>query len=144
MKLFYHGPMFRYERPQKGRMRQFHQIGIEVLGAPEALADVEVIALGAHILDELGILQKTVLHLNSLGDPESRAAYRDKLVGYFGHHEPKLSEDSRHRLHKNPMRILDSKEGDERALVADAPLMADSLNEVSRDFFKTLADGWMA
>lgn len=122
-------------------MRQFHQIGVEVLGAPEAWADVEVIALGSHILDELGVLSKTVLHLNSLGDPESRAAYRERLVGYFSSHEGKLSEDSRNRLHKNPMRILDSKDEGDRALVKDAPLMADSLNEVSRDFFKALADG---
>jgi histidyl-tRNA synthetase len=141
VKLFYHGPMFRYERPQKGRMRQFHQIGVEVLGAPEALADVEVIALGAHILDELGVLSKTVLHLNSLGDPESRAAYRDRLIAYFSDHEAKLSEDSRNRLHKNPLRILDSKDEGDRALVADAPLMADSLNQTSQDFWKAVTEG---
>ncbi|HEX2529338.1 MAG TPA: histidine--tRNA ligase [Geminicoccus sp.] len=141
VKLFYHGPMFRYERPQKGRMRQFHQIGIEVLGAGEALADVEVIALGAHILDELGVLSKTVLHLNSLGDPESRAAYRDRLVAYFSGHEAKLSEDSRNRLHKNPLRILDSKDEGDRALVAEAPLMADILNQASQDFWKAVTEG---
>lgn len=140
-KFFYHGPMFRYERPQKGRMRQFHQIGVEVLGAPEALADVETIALGAHILDELGVLAKTVLHLNSLGDPESRAAYRDRLVAYFSDHAANLSEDSKNRLHKNPMRILDSKDEGDRALVADAPLMADSLNQASKDFFQAVTDG---
>ncbi|WP_222183469.1 histidine--tRNA ligase [Geminicoccus harenae] len=141
VKLFYHGPMFRYERPQKGRMRQFHQIGIEVLGAPEALADAEVIALGAHVLDELGVLGKTVLQLNSLGDPESRAAYRDRLVAYFSSHEAKLSEDSRNRLHKNPLRILDSKDAGDRELVADAPLMGESLNQASKDFFQTVTDG---
>ncbi|HWL69796.1 MAG TPA: histidine--tRNA ligase [Geminicoccus sp.] len=141
VKLFYHGPMFRYERPQKGRMRQFHQIGIEVLGAPEALADAEVIALGAHVLDELGVLDKTVLQLNSLGDPESRAAYRDRLVAYFSSHEAKLSEDSRNRLHKNPLRILDSKDPGDRELVADAPLMGESLNQASKDFFRTVTDG---
>lgn len=141
VKLFYHGPMFRYERPQKGRMRQFHQIGVEVLGAPEALADVEVIALGAHILDELGVLSRTVLHLNSLGDPESRAAYRDRLVAYFGGHAAKLSEDSRNRLHKNPLRILDSKDEGDRALVAEAPLMAESLNQASQDFWTAVTEG---
>ena len=141
VKFFCQGPMFRYERPQKGRMRQFHQIDVEVLGAPEALADVEVIALGAHILDELGILAKTVLQLNSLGDPESRSTYRERLVAYFGGQEGKLSGDSRNRLHKNPLRILDSKDEGDRALVADAPLMGDSLNQASKDFFKTVTDG---
>ncbi|WP_027133041.1 histidine--tRNA ligase [Geminicoccus roseus] len=141
VKLFYHGPMFRYERPQKGRMRQFHQIGVEILGAAEAMADVEAIALGAHVLDELGVLSKTVLHLNSLGDPESRLAYRERLVAYLRDHEATLSEDSRTRLHKNPLRILDSKDEGDRAVVANAPLMADSLNQASRDFFQAVTDG---
>lgn len=141
VKFFYHGSMFRYERPQKGRMRQFHQIGIEILGAPEPMADVEAIALGAHVLAELGVLDKTVLHLNSLGDVESRKAYRERLVGYFSAHEGRLSEDSRNRLHKNPLRILDSKDEGDRELVKDAPLMAESLNEHSKAFFQVVRDG---
>ena len=141
VKFFYHGSMFRYERPQKGRMRQFHQIGIEILGAPEPMADVEAIALGAHVLAELGVLDKTVLHLNSLGDVESRKAYRERLVGYFSAHEARLSEDSRNRLHKNPLRILDSKDEGDRELVRDAPLMAESLNEHSKAFFQVVLDG---
>ncbi|MGM0562419.1 MAG: ATP phosphoribosyltransferase regulatory subunit, partial [Pseudomonadota bacterium] len=102
LKYFYAGPMFRHERPQKGRQRQFHQIGVELLGAPQPQADIEVIAVGRHILQELGILQDTVLELNTLGDPESRTAYRAALVSYFEQHETSLSEDSRARLTRNP------------------------------------------
>ncbi|WP_135466978.1 histidine--tRNA ligase [Crenalkalicoccus roseus] len=120
-KVFYAGPMFRYERPQKGRYRQFHQIGIEVLGAAEPLADAEVIACGWHIQQELGIAEGTVLEINTLGDAESRAAYRAALVAYFAAHRDRLSEDSRLRLERNPLRILDSKDPGDRALVAEAP-----------------------
>ena len=83
LKFFYSGPMFRYERPQKGRFRQFHQIGVELIGVAQAQGDIEVIALGSRILDALGVRQRTVLELNTLGDPASRAAYRDALVSYF-------------------------------------------------------------
>lgn len=140
-KFFYEGPMFRYERPQKGRLRQFHQVGVEILGVPTPQADIEVIALGAQMLGELGVGDKTVLEINSLGDRESRAAYRDVLVAYFTGHRDALSEDSRARLERNPLRILDSKDKGDRELIAEAPDMSDYLNEGSRAFFDTVLDG---
>jgi histidyl-tRNA synthetase len=132
-KFFYAGPMFRYERPQKGRMRQFHQVGVELLGPREPLADAEVIELGALMLDTLGVLEHCVLHLNSLGDAESRADYRAALVAYLGGHKNQLSEDSQRRLDINPLRILDSKDEGDRALLADAPEMSAYLNAASKD-----------
>lgn len=141
LKFFYAGPMFRYERPQKGRYRQFHQIGIELIGVPEPLADVEVIATGAHILEQLGILHHTVLELNTLGDMESRAAYRTALVEYMRKHVDRLSADSRARLERNPLRILDSKDEGDIAIVRDAPQLKDFLNEKSRTFFDTVRRG---
>jgi histidyl-tRNA synthetase len=140
-KFFYFGPMFRYERPQKGRLRQFHQIGVELIGAPEPMADIEVIALGAHILEALGVLPQTVLELNTLGDRESRQAYREVLVRYLEGHKEKLSHDSLNRLERNPMRILDSKDEGDRAVVAQAPLLHEHLNQASRDFFARVQDG---
>jgi histidyl-tRNA synthetase len=133
--------MFRYERPQKGRLREFHQIGVEVLGAPEPWADVEVIALGAHLLRALGLADKAVLQLNSLGDPESRHAYRDRLVAYLVQHRDRLSRDSLDRLARNPLRVLDSKDEGDRAVVQGAPLLQDSLNEPSRAFFAQVLAG---
>ena len=100
LKFFYSGPMFRYERPQKGRFRQFHQIGVELIGVAQPQADIEIIALGSRIIDALGIGQRVALELNTLGDPESRAAYRDALVAYFSARVTELSEDSRHRLER--------------------------------------------
>lgn len=141
LKFTYQGSMFRYERPQKGRLRQFHQVGVEVLGVEGPLADVEVISLGAHFLDALGILDKTVLELNSLGDTESRAAYRDRLVDYFKEHFDKLSEDSRQRLERNPLRILDSKDEGDREIIVNAPLIGDSFNESSKSFFESVTRG---
>ncbi len=141
LKFFGHGPMFRYERPQKGRLRQFHQIDAEILGVAGPQADIEVIALGADILRDLGVLDRTVLELNTLGDPESRTAYREALVGYFGGHVDALSEDSRMRLERNPMRILDSKDEGDRALIVDAPNMADFMNEASAAFFAEVCAG---
>jgi histidyl-tRNA synthetase len=138
LKFFYHGPMFRYERPQKGRQRQFHQIGIELLGVAQPQADVEVVALGARILDRLGIRGRITLELNTLGDTESRQAYRTALVGYLSGFKDKLSEDSRMRLDRNPLRILDSKDEGDRRIVANAPLFSDHLNEASRNFFATV------
>lgn len=140
-KAFGWGPMFRFERPQKGRQRQFHQIDVEVIGAAEPQADVEVISVAAEILRRLGILDKCVLELNTLGDPESRLGYRDALVRYFSSYADKLSEDSRKRLEKNPLRILDSKDEGDRALVAHAPLIHDYLTPSASDFFKALQDG---
>ncbi|MEK0082009.1 histidine--tRNA ligase [Benzoatithermus flavus] len=140
-KFFYYGPMFRYERPQKGRLRQFHQIGVELIGSSEPMADVEVIALGAHILEALGVLPQTVLELNTLGDRESRQAYREVLVRYLEDHKDRLSRDSLARLERNPMRILDSKDEGDRAVVAEAPLLHDYLNQASRDFFARVQEG---
>src|SRR5262249_57450749 len=102
LKFFYAGPMFRYERPQKGRQRQFHQIGVELLGVAQPLGDVEVIALGHHILDALGLSDRIVLHLNTLGDTASRKSYRDALVTYLSSRREALSEESRARLERNP------------------------------------------
>ncbi len=141
LKFYCHGPMFRYERPQKGRLRQFHQLDVEILGVAEPLADVEIIALGAQVLDALGVLDKTQLELNSLGDAESRAAYRDTLVAYFGAHRDALSEDSRARLERNPLRILDSKDEGDRPIIEKAPLMVDYLNAPSADIFAAVRDG---
>ncbi len=141
LKLFASGPMFRYERPQKGRMRQFHQIGIELLGVAQPTGDVEVIACGAAILRDLALLDRTVLELNTLGDGESRIAYRQALIAYFSSHREKLSADSRERLERNPMRILDSKDAADRALIADAPAFGDYLNQASRDFFAAVTGG---
>jgi histidyl-tRNA synthetase len=133
--------MFRYERPQKGRLRQFHQIDVEVLGAAEPLADVEVIALGAQILAELGLAEHVVLEVNSLGDPESRKAYRERLVGFLSHRRGNLSPDSRARLERNPLRILDSKDPTDREILQDAPSLADSLNRESQEFFQKVLGG---
>jgi histidyl-tRNA synthetase len=133
--------MFRYERPQKGRQRQFHQIGVELLGMAGPAGDVEIIACGASILRDLGILDRTVLELNTLGDSESRAAYREALIAYFKAHHDKLSADSRERLGRNPLRILDSKDPGDRALIADAPGFGQHLNQKSRDFFAAVTDG---
>ena len=141
LKVFYTGPMFRHERPQKGRYRQFHQIDVELLGVAEPLADVEVIALGADILAALGLGEHTTLELNTLGDPESRKAYRAALVDYFSAYRDQLSDDSRDRLTRNPLRILDSKDKGDRRLVADAPLFGDYLNQQSQDFFAKVLEG---
>lgn len=141
LKFFYHGPMFRYERPQKGRQRQFHQIGVELIGVESPQADVEVIGMGARILDALGVLRRSQLEINTLGDTESRQAYRVALVQYFGGHQAALSADSQKRLEKNPLRILDSKDEGDKALVANAPFFGDYLNQASRDFFQAVQDG---
>jgi len=141
LKVFYAGPMFRYERPQKGRLRQFHQIGVELIGAPEPAGDVEVIALGARILAELGVLDKAVLEINSLGDGPSRAAYREALVDYLKAHAGRLSDDSKTRLARNPLRILDSKDANDRAIITDAPPFSDFLNEASKTFHAMVCEG---
>lgn len=141
LKLFYQGPMFRYERPQKGRQRQFHQIGAELIGVPAPQADIEVITLGADILDALGILDGIVLELNTLGDTESRLAYRGALVDYLMGHKDGLSEDSLRRLEANPLRILDSKDEGDRKIIADAPSFGDYLNAASEDFYGSVKKG---
>ena len=141
IKFFGHGPMFRYERPQKGRMRQFHQIDAEILGVPEPQADIEVIALAHHVLSALGLGDKITLELNSLGDVESRLAYRARLIDYFSAHRAALSEDSRMRLERNPLRILDSKAAEDRPIVEAAPAIAESFNAASREFFDAVRRG---
>jgi histidyl-tRNA synthetase len=141
LKFFYSGPMFRYERPQKGRFRQFHQIGVELIGVAQPQADIEVIALGSRILDALGVGERVALELNTLGDPESRAAYRQALVGYFSTRLSKLSEDSRRRTQSNPLRIFDSKEENDQRVARDAPPFAEYLNLASRDFFDRVCNG---
>ena len=140
-KFYSFGPIFRYERPQKGRMRQFHQMDLEILGVEEPQADIEVLAVAADFLNDLGIGKHITLELNSLGDPESRSDYRDALVHYFTGHKGKLSEDSLKRLEKNPMRILDSKDDGDRELIKDAPRIADFYNQSTKDFFKMVIDG---
>ncbi len=134
-KFFYTGPMFRYERPQKGRQRQFYQVGVELIGSPEPEGDAEIIAIGARLLEALELTGNTVLHLNSLGDPESRQAYRAALLDYLRPQAEALSEESRLRLERNPLRILDSKEERDREIVAGAPRFDAYLNAASRDFF---------
>ncbi len=141
LKFTYQGPMFRYERPQKGRLRQFHQVGAEILGVEGPLADVEIIALGSHFLEALGVRESTTLELNSLGDSDSRAAYRELLVDYFTAHMDKLSEDSRDRLGRNPLRILDSKDEGDRRVIENAPEIAASFNAVSKDHFAAVKAG---
>jgi histidyl-tRNA synthetase len=141
LKFFYAGPMFRYERPQKGRLRQFHQIGVELLGVAEPAGDIEVIALGAAILDALGVQGNTTLELNTLGNTESRSAYRDTLVEYFSDHRTDLSADSLDRLERNPLRILDSKNEGDRKIVDGAPEFDDSLDVESQAFFAEVCAG---
>ena len=141
LRLFYTGPMFRHERPQKGRQRQFHQVGVELIGPDSAHADVEVIALGHQFLERLGVEGKVTLEINSLGDAQSRAQYRTALVAYLSKHEEALSADSRSRLSRNPLRILDSKDEGDRAIVADAPALSDHLNTESQSFYKAVEDG---
>lgn len=141
LRYFYAGPMFRHERPQKGRQRQFHQIGIELVGVAHPLGDVETIAAGAAVLDALGVRERTMLELNTLGDTESRDAYRDRLVGYLSRYRADLSEDSRRRLDVNPLRILDSKNARDREIVADAPVFGDSLTDGARAWFDGVKAG---
>lgn len=141
VKLYYAGPMFRYERPQKGRQRQFTQFGVELLGVESPQADIEVIAMAYEFIESLGLEGNVTVEINSLGDAESRAAYREKLVAYLQQHYDELSEDSKSRLERNPLRVLDSKEECDKAVVANAPLYQDSLNDNSREFFKQVLKG---
>lgn len=141
VKLYYAGPMFRYERPQKGRQRQFTQFGVEMLGVASPQADIEVIAMAYEFLEKLGLNGAVTVEINSLGDAQSRNAYRSKLVDYLKSHYDELSPDSKNRLEKNPLRILDSKEECDKAVIAGAPLYADSLNEESAAFFRNVLKG---
>ena len=141
LKLATHGPLFRYERPQKGRYRQFHQIDAEILGAGEPAADVELLVMADQLLKELGIDDGVTLQLNTLGDPESREAWRTALVAHFEKHRGDLSEDSRTRLDINPLRILDSKDLRDRPIVDEAPVIDDSLTDEARTFFDAVTSG---
>lgn len=138
LKVFAAGPVFRYERPQAGRQRQFHQIDLEILGSAEPLADAEVIACGWHIQRELGISEGVTLEVNTLGDAPSRDAYRAALIAHFTAHRDALSEDSQRRLDKNPLRIIDSKDAKDRALVADAPTIEPFLTDAARAHWDAL------
>lgn len=138
------GPLFRYERPQKGRFRQFHQLDAEVIGAAEPAADVEVIALAAQLLSELGVAKDVTLQLNTLGDAETRGAWRAALVAHFSAHLDVLSAESRDRLAKNPLRILDSKAESDRALVADAPRIDVFMTAEAGAFFEAVQKGLQA
>jgi len=133
-KLYYIGPMFRAERPQKGRQRQFHQFGLEVIGSADPIADIEVISFMVHIYQTIGI-RNTRLRINSVGDLQSREAYKKTLKAYLKPHLPSMSELSRTRFEKNPMRILDSKEPEDQPVIEQAPLIGDSLSESSREHF---------
>jgi histidyl-tRNA synthetase len=136
LKLFSHGPVFRYDRPQAGRQRQFHQLNCEYIGSNDPYADAEVIKLAAHLLTNLGIINNVTLEINSLGCRESRAAYQNALTGYFTKYTNELSEDSRKRLEKNnPLRILDSKSEQDKKIASQAPFIADYYTKESRDIF---------
>lgn len=138
LKFFYTGPMFRHERPQKGRYRQFHQIGVEYLGPSTPQADVETLSLAWRILNELGLSHEITLEINTLGDTESRNQYRSTLIDYYKKYEKELSQDSQMRLQKNPLRILDSKDEGDKKINATAPTYEKHLNETSQKFFDSV------
>ena len=138
-RLWYAGPMFRHERPQKGRYRQFHQVGVEAYGMVGPDIDAEIVCLSARLWKRLGI-QDVTLQINSLGSSGARAGYRERLVSYFSHRLDALDEDSRRRLHSNPLRILDTKNPDMKAVVAEAPLLLEHLDEESRIHFEHLRE----
>jgi histidyl-tRNA synthetase len=139
-RLWYCGPMFRYERPQAGRQRQFHQIGLEMLGFADPRSDVEAMAVAWDLLADLGV-QGLALELNSLGSSEDRARYRDQLVAWLSERSDQLDPDSQDRLQRNPLRILDSKNPQTQALLAEAPTLAASLSAESRERFARVTDG---
>jgi histidyl-tRNA synthetase len=135
-RLWYMGPMFRHERPQKGRYRQFHQLGVETFGIPGPDVDAELIIMTARLWRELGFADKVELHLNSLGSNEARKAYRDQLVAFLRQHEAVLDEDSKRRLETNPLRVLDSKNPAVQAVLKDAPQLIDCLDAESQAHFE--------
>lgn len=138
-RLWYTGPMFRYERPQAGRQRQFHQLGVEVLGSRDARADVEVMAIATDFLKTLG-LDGLTLYINSVGTPSDRHHYREALVNYFTPYQAELDPDSQDRLTRNPLRILDSKDERTQAIAAEAPSILDYLGEDSQQHFQRVQD----
>ncbi len=141
LKVATHGPLFRYERPQKGRYRQFHQLDAEIIGAAEPQADVELLVLADQLLQELGIADGVTLMLNTLGDGASREAWRLALIDYFRAVKGELSEDSQDRLERNPLRILDSKDPRDKVFVAGAPKIDDFLSGEAQDFFGAVTSG---
>jgi histidyl-tRNA synthetase len=141
LKVASHGSAFRYERPQKGRFREFHQLDAEIIGAAEPQSDVELLSLGYQLLVELGISDGVILELNTLGDPETRDAWRGALVDYFQAQKSQLSEDSVARLERNPLRILDSKDANDRAICGGAPTVDQYLTAEAADFFAAVTSG---
>jgi histidyl-tRNA synthetase len=141
MKVTTRGPLFRYERPQKGRYRQFHQLDAEIIGAAEPQADVELLVMADQLLHELGISEGVTLELNTLGDAASRDAWRAALIEYFNDHRDVLSDDSLARLEKNPLRILDSKDPDDRGVAHAAPKIDEFLSGEAQDFFGAVTAG---
>jgi len=137
----YFGPMFRYERPQKGRLRQFKQFGVECIGVSNSMADIEVISLGYEFLKKLNVTNKITLKINSLGDTDSRLTYRKVLVNYLYDYKFKLSKDSIKRLSENPLRILDSKNEIDQKILNNAPNVLDYLNEESKERFQNVCEG---
>ncbi|MDM8335217.1 histidine--tRNA ligase [Wolbachia pipientis] len=141
IRLFSTGPAFRYERPQKGRQRQFHQINFEVFGIEDPKADIELISLAQHLLTEFGINKNVRLEINSLSDSETITKYREALISYFKKFQNDLSEDSQNRLIKNPLRILDSKDKADKEIISDAPKINDYYTKESSDFFEQILKG---
>jgi histidyl-tRNA synthetase len=141
LKVATHGSAFRYERPQKGRFREFHQLDAEIIGAGEPQADVELLAFGHQLVQELGLGEGVTLELNTLGDPETREAWRTSLIDYFEGHRANLSEDSQARLQRNPLRILDSKDARDKVICADAPSIDQCLTAEAADFFGAVTAG---
>jgi histidyl-tRNA synthetase len=137
-RLWYRGPMFRYEKPQKGRYRQFHQIGVETFGMASADVDAEVILLSARMWQKLGLLGHVTLQLNSLGSNEARAVYREALVAYLQQHFDRLDDDSKRRVDSNPLRVLDSKDPQTQQVLEGAPVLSDYLDDESRQHFADL------
>ncbi|MBN8829720.1 MAG: histidine--tRNA ligase [Sphingomonadales bacterium] len=141
LKVATHGPLFRYERPQKGRYRQFHQVDAEILGAAEPLADIELLIFADQLVKELGIADKVTINLNTLGDAATRDAWRAALLEHFASHRDQLSEDSLRRLEANPLRILDSKDPQDRPIADSAPEIDEFLTAEAADFFAAVKAG---
>ena len=141
LRFFYQGPLFRYERPQKGRLRQFHTVGVELLGEPSHRGDIECISLAWMFLKKLGIEKYLSLEINNIGDLDSRNQHREALLAYLKPLKNKLSEDSQRRLKTNPLRILDSKEKQDKEVVRSAPPIQDFLNPRSKEFFTEVLNG---
>jgi histidyl-tRNA synthetase len=143
-RLFYSGPMFRYERPQKGRLRQFHQLGVEAFGIASLDIELEMVMLSAKIFEKLGLLDKLTLEINSIGDSDARAAFGSALVAYLQNHKEVLDEDSVNRLNTNPLRVLDSKIPQTQNVLKNAPILKDYLSEDSQQRFEKFKSGLTA